>query len=182
MKKLLIYASALLFTIGTTAISCDGESDLLDITTSTEFERTFVFNSQGDETADVEETKILDPSDNSGYEKVKDKIKEIEIEKITYTFTKENVGNNSDANFTVAFAFADSETKTLAALETISVDFSKVGEEITLDVSQDSLNKLKEYFENGTKMELYADGVLIDGPVNVDCLLKIYTKITASAG
>ena len=181
MKKTLIYACALLITLGTTANMCDGESDLFDISTDAEFKKTFTFNSGGEEIADVDDTKTINPSDNSGYSQVKDRIKEIEIDKVTYTITNEKANHNSDAQFTIDFAFAEASTSTVFALETVTADFSQVGEEVELQVSQTSLDKLKEFFEAGTEMEIFGEGTLTDGPVNIDVEFIVYTNITASA-
>jgi hypothetical protein len=173
MKKLLFCFIAL-----TILISCD---DLLSISSAVTFDQEIDLSSNGDEEViSIEQMATIDPSSSSSYEEIKSRIDEVAIDKITYTLTENLAGHNADAVLTLNLSFAPAGDPNKRQLETVEAALDVSGEEKEITLSDEDLITFQTLLENGNAIDIYASGDLIDGPVNVTVLFKIYTTITAS--
>jgi hypothetical protein len=180
MKKYLIYPLAILVSIGSMALSCDDTADLFDITTDLEFSENFNLNSNGEVSQSLEKQETIDPSEASAFNSIKDRIKDLTIDRITYTITEEADGNNSDASLSVNLGYAASGSSQVTNLETITSALSEVGVEKEIQVSAADIETIRGLLLAGESMDIYASGTLENGPVNINVLFTVYTAVTAA--
>lgn len=183
MKKYLLYPLAIFISIGSMALSCDEVDDLLDVTSDTKFEETFTIDTRNvDSSEPIFGEAIINPTDYSGYNSVKERIKDMTIEKITYKVI-EKEGNGSNANMTIEFLYVIFEAEELNAkvIETIELQAVTTDTETELNIANEDIEKIRQALLDGNTLAFRGLGTLKEGPVHVDATFSIYTKITASS-
>ncbi|MFT6034628.1 MAG: hypothetical protein ACI9XJ_000194 [Marivirga sp.] len=178
MKKFLLYPLALIISIGSMALSCDDTSDLFDITTDLDFTQTININTQGEEFVEIAEFETIDPSDISSYNSIKERIKEIEITRITYKLVNAGEDNSADATLSVLLGYRATGAANYNFFEEeISAELDVEKE---LNASAADLEAMRTFFLDGTSFDVGAAGTIDNGPLNIDVVFTIYTAITAA--
>jgi hypothetical protein len=181
-KALILFVSALAF------VSCDLFEKADDVT----FEEELVIYWDTDENLEgsnvpYEDMQILDLADYPVFEPYLDKIKSVEITKITYHVTG---FNNNPHGLPVKLtggiaAFGPYDTSvpsvTVPMAGATGVDLGSAGSEATLAIDAAGLSKVAKDLLDDKQIKMYSEGTLSKTPVSFTVVSTFYVKITANA-
>lgn len=184
MKKI-VYGA--LFTVGSFLISgCSLFEKVDDVTFDVEITHTFVIDenmdSQGNPVS-YSDVDAIDPKTNSDFNKYKDKIKEITVNKITYTVSDyEADGAVSFTNGTGKFKATASGT---TALGSAGISFqniqASVGGNFELTYAVSDLNAIANHLEKVEPVYFEVAGTFSKTPVAFKVPVTIHCTIKADA-
>lgn len=163
------------------ALATFSSCDLLDNADDVAFDATLPMDFIVNETADsptgiaYSDSRLLDATSNADVAKYANKIKEIKVNKITYTVSG---ANPNTVSFTDGVLKISSTGKNIATES--SVDLASTAEnELTLDTA--GLNELSTKLLDDKKEEILLNGTLSKTPVAFTLKVKFYVTITANA-
>lgn len=162
------------------SFSCDETDDLFDIKTDMAFSEVLQLNSNGSAaSAQIAVTETINPSDLSSFASLQSRVKDIEIEKITYEINSLEEGHNPDASVTIDLSYSVNGSSN-NSLETISAALNNVGTETEINVTAEDISTISNTLKAGESIDIFALGNLENGPVNIEITFTIYTKVTAA--
>ena len=182
VKILALLAFALMFA------SCD----LLDKADDVTFEEELVLNWDADENLEATnfpytDSEILDLADYPVLAPYVDKIKKVEITKITYHISNfDNSPHGQPVTLTGGFASFgpyDSNTPTVTAPMAAAggVNLGAATAEATLAIDAAGLSTIAQTLLDDKQVKMYSTGVLSKTPVAFRVVSTFYVKITANA-
>ncbi len=126
-------------------------------------------------------SKVLDPTTNEEFKKNIDKIKDIQIARITITVSNFQGPDTQTINASFDFADANGNNKqNLSVLPNKDVK-SFVDKETNLDVTNDRRAKIAEFLKaSPNKLIVYNSGTLNQVPAKFNVKLKFYNEVTVS--
>lgn len=177
-----------LFTIALTFGSCDLFEKADDVT----LEEELVINWDTDENLEganvpYEDVQILDLADYPVLAPYIDKIKSVEITKITYRITNFDNSPHGQAvtltGGTAAFGPYDSSTPsvTVPMAGASGVNIGAQTTETTLTIDAAGLSKVAKDLLDDKQVKMYSEGTLSKTPVAFRVVSTFYVKITANA-
>jgi len=158
--------------------SCNLFDKVDDVSFNTEFEESFVIN--GATTDPYSSVITLDATSDPEVNKYKEKIKEITINKITYTVT--NYNGPAGTTFSGDALFGANPSLGSVAISNLNLgSASSSGEEFELDLSQETVDKVTNQLKADKKVAVTLAGTFSNEPVNCVIKLKVNAKVTADA-
>jgi hypothetical protein len=131
--------------------------------------------------------QILDLADYPEFEEYVDKIKSVEITKITYRITNfDNSPHESPVTLTNGVAeFGPFDSTTAGVSATLAsasgVNLETVVNETTLTIDAAGLNKIAKDLLDDKKIKMYSKGTLSKTPVAYTVVSTFYVKVVANA-
>lgn len=144
----------------------------------TDFSETYSINRNG---TTFNETKLIDATTDSEFDKYKRKINSIDIERVTYTIESFN-GPANQVLQTGSIKVADEKgADPVVIAEFSNVNLSSiVGKETDVQASSAGLSRIQNLIKNDPhKAVVSYAGTVSKGPVNMNVTLKFYSKLTA---
>lgn len=187
MRKTIVSILALLL-FALTFGSCDLFEKADDVT----FEEELVINWDADENLEgsnvpYDEFEILDLADYPVFAPYVDKIKKVEITKITYRITNfDNSPHGQPVTMTNGFAkFGPYDTTTptvsVAMAAASGVNLGATTTETTLAIDAAGLSSIAQNLLDDQQVKMYSVGTLSKTPVAFRVVSTFYVKITANA-
>lgn len=141
------------------------------------FGKEFFVNNSG---ASFSGQEVINASESTDFEKYKNKINKISIEKVTYTITE--VSGNATSLVTGTIAVANSTGSNKTTLATLNnVNFANaLNVETEFSTNADAIKIVEDALaEDPNKMTIYYSGNANAGPIRLRVKLNFYSKITA---
>lgn len=187
MRKPIVSILALLLFAFTFA-SCDLFEKADDVT----FEEELVINWNADENLEgtnvpYEDFQILDLADYPVFAPYIDKIKKVEVTKITYRITNfNNEPHKQPVTMTggyAAFGPFDTNTPTVSVpmAAAAGVNLGATTTETTLAIDAAGLSSVAQNLLDDHQVKMYSEGILSKTPVSFTVVSTFYVKITANA-
>jgi hypothetical protein len=187
MRKPIVKILAL-FVVALTFASCDLFEKADDVT----FEEELIIYWNADENLEgsnvpYDDEQILDLADYPVLEPYIDKIKSVEITKITYHVSNfNNTPHGLPVKLTggiAAFGPYDSSTPSVSApmAGASGVDLGTATAEATLAIDAAGLSKIAKDLLDDKQIKMYSEGTLSKTPVAFTVVSTFYVKITANA-
>ena len=126
-------------------------------------------------------TKLIDPSTNEQFKKNSDKIKDITVERVTYTISNFEGTNTqtASASFDVADGTGNGKIN-IGSFSNANLS-ALVGKETDLTASPASIAALAGFMKASPfKVTVYYTGSVNQAPVKFSLKLKFYTKVKAT--
>jgi hypothetical protein len=157
-----------------------------DVTFDLELKHTFVidedFDSQGEPVA-YADAQSWDPKSDPEFEKYKDKIKEIKINKITYTVT--DYAADGEVTFINGMGSFKATASTTSAIASAAIAIQSiqgsVGGNFELDYEISDLDQIAAHLETIEPIYFQVSGTLSQTPVAFKVPLTIHCTIVANA-
>jgi hypothetical protein len=167
--------SALLFGMAVALSACQ---NFPTVKVQTSFNETFAINRAG---TTFNETKLIDATNDSEFDKYKRKINSIDIERVTYTIESFNGPSNQVLQSGTLKVADESGTNPVTIAEFSNVNLSAAaGKETDLQTSSTGLARIQDLIKNNPhKAVISYAGSVNQGPVNMNITLKFYSKLTA---
>lgn len=186
MKNYVLKSLMGLVLIAVTFTGCDLVDKVDDVTFDLELKHTFVinetFDSEGQEVP-YAKAESWDPREEPEFDKYKDKIKEITVNKITYTVTDyDGAEGITFTNGTGAFqATTTSATALASASLPIQNISASVGGDFTLNFTTSQLSAVADHLETVQSIAFQVSGTLSETPVAFKVPVTIHCTIKADA-
>lgn len=176
-NRFLVSMLSTMFLVGVMA-SCDLFDKADDISFSTEFEKSLTVDQAGK--GSYSDKIILDATTDAEVAKYKEKIQNIELNKVTYRVSEYD--GPADATFTGDILFGENGNLGSVSISGINLlDASTSGDEMELDLSQDEVNAVAAQLKNDKTVLVTMAGEFSDGPVSFVVTVTMNAKITADA-
>jgi len=189
MKKTLKIMGLLL--ISAAFVTCDALEEADDVEFHTTFELIFMADENGSGTSvGYDDLEILDFASNTEIAPYLDKIKDIEITKVTYRITGYSEAPNSGcSNVVMTNGFAKfGQVGTLEEFVFGSFAATAAGVNLQSTISETELSIVPAQFEDLTdllldekKANIYSVGILSCTPIAFNVVAKFYVTVTANA-
>lgn len=168
MKKYLLFVPFLLL----------GACKLFPISFDLPQEMNFDINQSG---STYNGTKVIDPSTNEQFKKNTDKIKDITVERVTYTISNFDGTNTQTANASFDVADGSGNGKVnVGSFNNLNIA-SMVSKETDLTASPASITALSGFMKASPfKVTVYYSGSVNQAPAKFSLKLKFYTKVKAT--
>jgi hypothetical protein len=179
----LILSLAALFTIAAVFAGCNLFDNADDITFPSQIEATWTVeeNAEGkDKTYST--TKTLSLTDDREVEKYINKLKDVQIEKVTYRVEEYQakgaavIFNNGVASFATG-ASGSLEVSFTASASGVNLQTATADTELEIDV--DKLNELASVLKADKELQMNVSGVLTKTPVSFKIVSTFYLRVTA---
>ena len=185
----ILFRSALFvaFAFMGSSLSCDLFDKVDEITFKIEIGHTFVidenFDSQGQSVSYID-AGLIDPNDNDDFEKYKDKIKELTIDKIEYTVTNYDPANpgviftNGTGSFSTSSGASSAFASADLAIQNIQASQGSV---FTLNYSTSDLQQIATRMKDLQPVYFQVAGTFSTTPVAFSVPVTLYCTIKAEA-
>lgn len=188
MKKYLIKSLTGLVFASALMSGCDLLDKADDVTLNEKLELTWTIDENLEaENAPYEDFQTLDLSDHPVIKPYLEKIKTIEITKITYHIEAYDASpHNSQVIFvngTASFGPAGTSipSLTIPMAGASGVNLQTTTAEVELDIDADGLSEVAQYLKDDHAVKMYTDGILSKTPVAFKVVSTFHAKITANA-
>jgi hypothetical protein len=167
--------STLLFLAAIVTSSCQ---NFPTVKVQSNFSENFTVNKSG---TTFSETKLIDATTESEFDKYKHKINSIDIERVTYTIESSRGPANQVLKTGTLKVADESGTNSVTVADLSNVNLaSSVGQEIDLSTSPAGLARIQELIKsNPHKAVISLTGTVNQGPINLNLTLKFHSKLTA---
>jgi hypothetical protein len=176
---------AAILTLISSLSGCDLFDKVDDINIDIELTHEFVINEEFDSDGDpvpYVSIGVIDATQDSDFNKYKDKIKEIKINSITYTVTDYTVGD-AGINFSSGMGSFFATGSTTNAIASAAIGFqniqSAVGQTFTLDYNTQGLEAIAAELQSVNKIDFHVAGILSETPVAFKVPVTIHCTMVA---
>jgi hypothetical protein len=157
--------------------SCDDVKDLLKIPVPFSLEQTIPIVALNSDAKTYTATKVIQVSANADISSNFDNIKSYEIESLSYTIS--DVATITSPSISGVKFIISGASDEVVAEKSSSTPISESTTQ--LDLSTDSLEKVKNMVANGENITIEASATVVNGPVSFDLTISIIGKIQIGA-
>ncbi|MEQ9592016.1 MAG: hypothetical protein RLN86_05425 [Cyclobacteriaceae bacterium] len=184
MKKRSLLSIAIAFSLAMLFSSCDLFDKADDISLTRDLTQTLnVSESNSGTDLSYSKSFIIDATTDPEVDKYKDKINEVEVNKITYKIS--NFVGTSGTTFSGDLKFAQASASTFTIAATINnLDLSQAsssGTSFDLDFSPTDVSTIAGLLKNDKSVQVQLSGTLSEGPASFSVEVTINATITADA-